>query len=106
MNEHQAFETLNINSNASFDDVKYAYRKLALELHPDKNSDEKDGEKFKDATAAYHILKNNHKKINFNGANSTFLEIYGSKAIDGTLKDLHVKRNDKKLMGYYDLCKT
>lgn len=71
MNEQQAFQTLNINSNASFDDVKYAYRKLALELHPDKNSDEKDGGKFKDATAAYHVLKNNHKKINFNGVNST-----------------------------------
>ena len=71
MNEHQAFETLNINPNASFDDVKYAYRKLALELHPDKNSDEKDGGKFKDATDAYHILKHNHKKINFDRANST-----------------------------------
>jgi len=71
VNEHQAFQTLNIKSNSSFNDVKYAYRKLALELHPDKNSDEKDGSKFKEVTSAYHVLKNNNKKINSNGLNST-----------------------------------
>ena len=71
MNEYQAYQTLNLDSDSSYNDVKYAYRKLALELHPDKNSDEKDGRKFKEVTAAYHILKNNHKKINSNGANAS-----------------------------------
>lgn len=71
MNEYQAFQTLNINSNSSFNEVKYAYRKLALELHPDKNSDEKDGRKFKKVTAAYHVIKNNNKKMNSNGTVST-----------------------------------
>ena len=70
MNSYQAFETLNINSDSSYIDVKYAYRKLALELHPDKNSNEKDGIKFKEVTAAYHTLKNNHKKNNSNSAKS------------------------------------
>lgn len=70
MNEYQAFQTLNLNSKSSFNDVKYAYRKLALELHPDKNSDEKDGKKFKEVTAAYHILKKNHKKMNSNWTDS------------------------------------
>ena len=64
MNDYQAYQTLNLDSDASFDDVKYAYRKLALELHPDKNFEEKDGDKFKSVTAAYHVIKNNHKKIN------------------------------------------
>ena len=71
MNEYQAFQTLNINSDSSYNDVKYAYRKLALELHPDKNTNEKDGKKFKEVTSAYHVLKNNHKKNNSNGLNST-----------------------------------
>ena len=70
MNEYQAFQTLNINSNSTFNDVKYAYRKLVLELHPDKNSNEKDGKKFKEVTTAYHVLKNNHKKNNSNVTNS------------------------------------
>jgi len=64
VNEYQAFETLNINSDSSYNDVKYAYRKLALELHPDKNSNEKDGKKFKEVTTAYHVIKNNYKKNN------------------------------------------
>jgi len=64
LNDYQAYQTLNLGSNASFDDVKYAYRKLALELHPDKNSDEKDGNKFKSVTTAYHVLKNSNKKMN------------------------------------------
>ena len=64
MNSYQAYETLNVNSGSSFDDIKYAYRKLALELHPDKNLQEKDGNKFKQVTEAYHFLKNNHKKTN------------------------------------------
>jgi DnaJ-class molecular chaperone len=71
VNEHQAFQTLNIKSNSTFNDVKYAYRKLALELHPDKNSNEKDGKKFKEVTTAYHVLKNNYKKNNSNATNSS-----------------------------------
>ena len=64
MNSYQAYETLDVQSGASFNDIKYAYRKKALELHPDKNSEEKDGKKFKQVTEAYHFLKNNHKKTN------------------------------------------
>ena len=63
MNTLQAHQTLSVNSDASFEDVKIAYRKLALELHPDKNSTEADGKKFKQVTEAYNFLKNNHKTI-------------------------------------------
>lgn len=71
VNEYQAFQTLKINSDSSYNDVKYAYRKLALEFHPDKNTDEKDGKKFKEVTAAYHVLKNNHKKNNSSSQSKT-----------------------------------
>ena len=64
MNAYQACQTLNVDSDAPFDEIKYAYRKLALELHPDKNKDEKDGKKFTNVTEAYHYLKNNHKRQN------------------------------------------
>jgi len=71
LNDHQAYQTLNLDTNASFADVKYAYRELVLELHPDKNSEEKDGNKFKSVTTAYHVLKNSHRKISFKNKKSS-----------------------------------
>ena len=47
MNRTQAMQILMLDSDASFNDIKYAYRKLSLQCHPDKNTTEKDGEKFK-----------------------------------------------------------
>lgn len=64
MNISLAYQTLNVNESASFEEIKYAYRKLALHFHPDKNNIEKDGAKFKLVTDAYHHIKNNHRKLN------------------------------------------
>lgn len=55
---------LQLRNGSSFNEVQYAYRKLALELHPDRNKSEKEGIKFKLITEAYHLLKNNKKIIN------------------------------------------
>jgi DnaJ-class molecular chaperone len=60
----QAYQVLQLERGSSFDEIKYAYRRLALELHPDKNTAEKDGEKFRLVTEAYHLLKNNNKITN------------------------------------------
>ena len=64
MNTGYANQVLMVNSDATFDDIKYAYRKLALELHPDKNKKEKNGEKFRVISEAYHYLKKQHKLKN------------------------------------------
>jgi len=63
MNTYQALKILNVDDDATQDEIKSSYRKLALELHPDKN-DKKDTE-FKKITEAYHILKKikSQKKI-------------------------------------------
>ena len=66
MNRRQAAQILMLDGDATFDEVKYAYRKLALELHPDKNEKEKNGDGFKDVTNAYHYLKKQHKEYNSN----------------------------------------
>ncbi len=57
MNTYQALKTLNVDSELSFDEIKVAYRKLALECHPDKNTSEKDGIQFKKITEAYNVIK-------------------------------------------------
>ena len=69
MNTGYANQVLMIKSDATFADVKYAYRKLVLELHPDKNQKEKNGDKFRIVSEAYHYLKKQHKLKNSNQQN-------------------------------------
>jgi molecular chaperone DnaJ len=57
------YEVLGIQKNASKDDIKKAYRKLAVQYHPDRNPGNKDAEeKFKEATEAYEVLSDDQKK--------------------------------------------
>ena len=53
MSKADYYETLGVNRNASKDEIKSAYRKLAMKYHPDRNPGDKSAEtKFKDATEA------------------------------------------------------
>jgi len=63
MAKRDYYEVLGVQKNASKDDIKKAYRKLAIQYHPDKNpGDKKAEEKFKEATEAYEILGDDQKK--------------------------------------------
>ncbi len=57
------YQILEVENNASLDDIKKAYRKLAIKYHPDKNPDNKEHaeEKFKEISQAYEILTNKDK---------------------------------------------
>ncbi len=60
MNSYQALKVLNIKSNPTQDEIKASYRKLALELHPDKNKEKNEDVEFKKITEAYTFLKKNY----------------------------------------------
>lgn len=56
------YETLGVSKNATADEIKRAYRRLALQYHPDRNKSKEAEEKFKEVTRAYEILSDSQKK--------------------------------------------
>lgn len=56
------YSILGISKNATESDIKKAYRKLALEYHPDRNKSKDASEKFKEITKAYEVLSDSQKR--------------------------------------------
>ena len=62
-NKRDFYDILGVNRDASDEDIKKSYRKLAMKFHPDRNPDSKDAEdKFKEAKEAYEILSEPEKR--------------------------------------------
>ena len=66
MTKRDYYEILGVERNASKDELKKAYRKLAMQFHPDRNPGDKESEeKFKEAAEAYEILNNDDKRAKY-----------------------------------------
>ncbi len=66
MTQRDYYEILGVAKTASLDEVKKAYRKKALEFHPDRNPGNKEAEeKFKEATAAYSVLSDSDQRAKY-----------------------------------------
>ncbi len=81
MSKRDYYEILGVARNASIDEIKKSYRKLAMQFHPDRNPGNKEAEaKFKEATEAYEVLKDDQKRAAydrgghqaFNGGNGGY----------------------------------
>jgi len=72
------YEVLGIEQDISDEDIKKAYRKLALEWHPDRHAGDKDAEeKFKEINAAYQVLSDASKRAQFDRASSGMGDLGG-----------------------------
>jgi len=66
MNKTDYYKILGVERSATTDDIKVAYRKLAMKYHPDRNPGNKTAEdKFKEATEAYEILGDTQKRSQY-----------------------------------------
>ena len=67
MAKRDYYEVLGLNRDASGDDIKRAYRRMAMKYHPDKNPGNKEAEaKFKECAEAYEVLSNDEKRQRYN----------------------------------------
>ena len=79
-NKRDYYEVLGVAKGASADEIKKAYRKLAIKYHPDKNPGNKEAEeKFKEAAEAYSVLSDPDKKAKY--------DQFGHAGVDGAAPD-------------------
>ena len=63
MSKKDYYDVLGVSKSASKDELKKAYRKLAMKYHPDRNPDDSQAaEKFKELSEAYEILSDDQKR--------------------------------------------
>lgn len=76
MAKRDYYEVLGVAKNASDDEIKKAYKKMAIKYHPDRNPDNKEAEeKFKEAAEAYDVLRDPQKRARY--------DQFGHEAVNG-----------------------
>jgi len=80
-NKRDYYEVLGVQKGASVDEVKKAYRKLAMEYHPDRNKAADAEEKFKEISEAYAILSDDQKRQKYDQFGHAGMEGYSASDI-------------------------
>lgn len=92
------YEVLGVDRNASDPDLKKAYRKLALNFHPDRNPGDREAEeKFKEAAEAYEVLRDANKR--------QIYDQYGHQGLEGCKRHkAETKPEHSKGLHYHYCC--
>ncbi|MCX7875044.1 MAG: molecular chaperone DnaJ [Melioribacteraceae bacterium] len=93
MAKRDYYEVLGVSKDASAEEIKKAYRKLAMQYHPDRNQGDKEAEeKFKEAAEAYEVLSNPEKKAKY--------DRYGHSGLRGG-EDFHSYQNVNDIFSHF-----
>ena len=99
-NKRDYYDVLNVPRNASKEEIKNSYRKLALQYHPDRNKAAGAEEKFKEISEAYAVLSDDEKRKRydmyghvgaeevFRGSEANFDEIFRDMGFGGGFRDI------------------
>lgn len=86
------YQILGVHKNASTEEIKKAYRKLAMQYHPDRNPGKEEwaNQKFKEINEAYSVLGNEEKRKQYDmyGTTGSFQDIFSSADTRSTFEDL------------------
>lgn len=96
MSKRDYYEILEVSKEAGADEIKKAYRKKAIQFHPDKNPDDKQAEEnFKEAAEAYEVLSNADKKARYDRYGHAGVSNSGGYSGDGmTFDDIFSRFGD------------
>ncbi|MBI1363887.1 MAG: molecular chaperone DnaJ [Proteobacteria bacterium] len=84
MSKRDYYDVLGVDRGASEGDLKKAYRKLAMQYHPDRNADNPDAEKkFKEINEAYEILRDNQKRAAYDRMGHAAFDGFGAGGANG-----------------------
>ncbi|MDR0304131.1 MAG: molecular chaperone DnaJ [Chitinispirillales bacterium] len=99
-NKKDYYDVLGVSKEASEDDIKKAYRKLAVRFHPDKNpNDPEAAERFREATESYEVLKDENKRKQYDKFGHAAFDGAASGGFSGGFSGMDLNEALKAFMG-------